>query len=155
MDCFPLEGFNHVTNIGVLICDIFVWSDCWRCSVFWEYPVYPNILEEISMCNTINMFRFHPPSSNLETLLSLTHSCYFSLLQLFLAFLFLWLNSKKETAPSFVNCCLFCIWLLLSYILGLCLFMSGWFCHTVSNFPLASWLAQVALLLMETYFPPN
>ena len=24
MDCFPLEGFNHMTNIGVLICDLFV-----------------------------------------------------------------------------------------------------------------------------------
>ena len=24
MDCFPLKGFNHVTNIGVLICDLFV-----------------------------------------------------------------------------------------------------------------------------------
>ena len=22
VDCFPLKGFNHVTNIGVLICDI-------------------------------------------------------------------------------------------------------------------------------------
>ena len=46
MDCFPLEGFNHVTNIGVLICDLFAWSDCSRCLVFWEYPVYPNMVSE-------------------------------------------------------------------------------------------------------------
>ena len=24
VDCFPLEGFNNVTNIGVLICDLFM-----------------------------------------------------------------------------------------------------------------------------------
>ena len=55
MDCFPLEGFNHVTKISVLICDLFVWSGCsrcsvWsgclRCSVFWEYPVYLNMVSE-------------------------------------------------------------------------------------------------------------
>ena len=39
MDCFPLDGFNHVTNIGVLICDLFVLSGCSRCLVFWDYPV--------------------------------------------------------------------------------------------------------------------
>ena len=46
MDCFPLEGFNHVTNIGVLIWDLFVWSGCSRCSVFWEYPMYPNMVSD-------------------------------------------------------------------------------------------------------------
>ena len=46
MDCFPLEGFNHMTNIGALICDLFVWSGCWRFSVFWEYLVYPNMVPE-------------------------------------------------------------------------------------------------------------
>ena len=41
MDCFPLEGFNHMTNIDVLICDSFVYSGFSWCSVLWEYPVYP------------------------------------------------------------------------------------------------------------------
>ena len=47
MDYFPLEGFNHVIKIGVLICDIFVWSCYWRCSVFWEYFVYQNMVSEL------------------------------------------------------------------------------------------------------------
>ena len=46
MDCFPLEGFKHVTNNGVLICYLFVWSGWSRCSVFWEYPVYLNMVSE-------------------------------------------------------------------------------------------------------------
>ena len=46
MDYFPLEGFNHMINIGLLICDSFVWSGCSRCSVFWEYLVYPNMVSE-------------------------------------------------------------------------------------------------------------
>ena len=41
-----LKGFNHMTNIGVLVYDLFVWSGCSRCSVFWEYPVYPNMVSE-------------------------------------------------------------------------------------------------------------
>ena len=46
VDFFPLEGFNHMTNIGVLIYDIFVWSGCSRFLVFWEYPMYPNMVSE-------------------------------------------------------------------------------------------------------------
>ena len=47
MDCFPLEVFNHMINIGVLIYDLFVWSGRWRCSVFWEYLVYLNMVSEL------------------------------------------------------------------------------------------------------------
>ena len=47
MDCFPLKGFNHMTNIGVLIYDLFMWSGIWRCSVFWEYPVYPSMVSKL------------------------------------------------------------------------------------------------------------
>ena len=35
-----------MTNISVLICDLFVWSSCSRCSVFWEYPMYLNMVLE-------------------------------------------------------------------------------------------------------------
>ena len=47
MDYFPLKGFKHVTNIGVLIYDLFVWSGCWRCSVVWEYPMYSNMVSDL------------------------------------------------------------------------------------------------------------
>ena len=36
-----------MTNIGVSICDLFMWRGFWRCSVFWEYHVYPNIVLEL------------------------------------------------------------------------------------------------------------
>ena len=49
MDCFPLKGFNHVINIGVLIYDLFVWSGIWRCSIFWEHPVYSNTNNQVEL----------------------------------------------------------------------------------------------------------
>ena len=46
MECSLFEGFNHVNNTGVLVCDLFVSSILW-CYVWGTYPVNSYMVSEL------------------------------------------------------------------------------------------------------------
>ena len=73
-------------------------------------------------------------ASKKETAPSLVNCFMIFPMTYFLTFLFLRPSLKKETTPSLVNCCMLLLWHLLSYILGTFPFLCDCFCHGFFHF---------------------